>query len=402
MMSLSPEFSLVAACTIWPPSDRRDEAIRSAAAQPLSWTHFLRVARRHRVVGLVHDGLDRTKPDMAPEIARELSSQTTARVLESLAMAAEAVRLQRLFDNAGVEVLFLKGSALAMLAFGNLGLRESKDIDLLVSNYDLPAAVDLITGVGYRRFDPPMDISDNQLQMLMSLRRDLGFFNEQTGLHLELHWRPFLNPYAADVSSIMAKSQVVLLTGTAGVQTLGEEDLFTYLCVHGALHWWTQLKWLADIGAIIAVAADDKVERLCQAAEAKGAGRAAAQAMRLCQRVLYAGLPPSLSTQYAHSTTVRWLEKTAINAMTAGRGEIDRHELRFGTTRGSLSALLLRRNWRYRLTELRTLLINESDILALRLPRQLNFLYPIIRFPLWIWRHVRKRQADQSQPTSSK
>ena len=50
--SLSPEFRLVAACAMWPPSDRRTEAIRAAAAEPLDWPRFLRVARRHQVIGL--------------------------------------------------------------------------------------------------------------------------------------------------------------------------------------------------------------------------------------------------------------------------------------------------------------------------------------------------------------
>ena len=47
-------------------------------------------------------------------------------------MAAETVRLQRLFDEAGLPLLILKGASLAMLAYGNLGMRSAKDIDLLI------------------------------------------------------------------------------------------------------------------------------------------------------------------------------------------------------------------------------------------------------------------------------
>ena len=123
---------------MWPPSDRRTEAIRAAAAGPLDWARFLRVVRRHRVLGLVHDGLMRARPDVPPEVAREISAQAATLVRENLAMAAEAVRLQRLFDDAGLPVLFLKGASLAVLAYGNLGLRGGKDIDLLVSPETLP------------------------------------------------------------------------------------------------------------------------------------------------------------------------------------------------------------------------------------------------------------------------
>ena len=81
--------------------------------------------------------------------------------------------------------------------------------------------------------------------------------------------------------------------GLQGLRTLGEEDLFAYLCMHGALHWWNRLKWLADVNALLASTPEDGVERLVRAAEARGAGRAAAQALLLCQRLL-ADAPPRL------------------------------------------------------------------------------------------------------------
>ena len=92
-MTMSPEFRLAAACVMWPPSDHRIEAIRSAASAPLDWPRLLRVAMRHRVVGLVHDGLTRAQPGVPPEIAYEIG-QSAQRVGENLAMAAEALRLQ--------------------------------------------------------------------------------------------------------------------------------------------------------------------------------------------------------------------------------------------------------------------------------------------------------------------
>ena len=174
--------------------------------------------------------------------------------------------------------------------------------------------------------------------------------------------------------------------------TLGEEDLFAYLCMHGALHWWNRLKWLADVNALLAAAPNASgVERLFHAAEARGAGRAAAQALVLCQRLLGTRLPAHLTTAIGHSATERWLEATALSAMTRGHGERDPHEARFGTTRGSLSTFLLSDSWRYRLAELSSHLINQADALAFPLPQSLWFLYPFLRLPLWAWRHARRK-----------
>src|SRR5262245_34352051 len=284
--SFSPEFQLAAACAMWPPSDRRTEAIRTAVAGPLDWPRFLRVTRRHQLIGLVHEGLTQVQPDVPSEIASEISVESAMLIRENLSIARESLRLQRLFDDADLPVLFVKGVALSVLAFGNIGLRASKDIDLLVAYETLPAATTLILRAGYRRFDPPAEVSDAKLRLLMPLRKDLGFIHEATGLQIELHWRLFLNPHAMAETLITAASRIVPLSGAAGLRTLGEENLFAYLCMHGALHWWYRLKWLADVNALLASTPEDDIERFVQAAQVRGVGRAATQALLLCQKLL--------------------------------------------------------------------------------------------------------------------
>jgi Uncharacterised nucleotidyltransferase len=383
----SPEFRLAAACSMWPPSDRRTEAIHAAVSGPLDWARVLRVAKRHQVISLIHEGLTQSQPDVPPEIADEIGTQAAALVGENLAMARESMRLQRLFDEADLPVLFVKGPALAVLAFGNLGLRSGQDIDILVPYEALPAATAVISRAGYRRFDPPPNIGDAQLRLVMLLRKDLGFVHQSTGLRIELHWRLFLNPHAMAERSFTAASRVVPLSGAAGVRTLGEDDLFAYLCMHGALHWWNRLKWLADVNALLASTPQNGVERFVRAAETRGVGRAAALALLLCRKLFQTPLPASLTATLDKSITMRWLETTALKAMTMGQGKHDPHEVRFGTTRGSLSTFLLNRSWRYQLAELGIHLTNPTDALTIPLPEPLQFLYPVLRLPLWAWRH---------------
>jgi hypothetical protein len=375
---------------MWPPADRRSDAIRAAAARTIDWPRFLGVVRRHQVVGLVNEGLTRAKVDAPPEIAREISVEAAMLVRENLAQARESLRLQRLFDDADLPVLFLKGASLAVLAFRNLGLRAGKDIDLLISDATLSAATALLLRVGYRRFDPP-NISESQLRMLMPLRKDIGFVHQVTGLRIELHWRLFLNPHAMSDASIMAEPRVVLVARSAGLRTLGEEDLFAYLCVHGALHWWNRLKWLADINALLVAATEENIKRLVGAAEARGAGLATAQALLLCRDIFGMPVPQQLLATFNNSATVRWLKATALNAISGGRGEKDPHDIRFGTTRGSLSTLLVSQSWRYRLAEMNLQLTNHTDVLTVPLPERLRFLYPLLRLPLWLRRHVIRR-----------
>src|SRR6516225_294711 len=154
----SPEFLLATACAMWPPSDRRTAAIHNAAARPLDWSRFLGLAYRHQIIGLAHHGLTHARPDVPTAIVRDIEKKAMALVRQDLEMARESLRLQRLFDDADLPVLFIKGAALAMLAFGNLGLRSGQDIDLLVPYESLSEATALILRAGYHRFDPAPDI----------------------------------------------------------------------------------------------------------------------------------------------------------------------------------------------------------------------------------------------------
>src|SRR4030095_633160 len=122
------------------------------------------------------------------------------------------------------------------------------------------------------------------------------------GLRIELHWRLFLNAHAMVEASIMAASRVVPLTGTTGLRTMGQEDLFAYLCMHGALHWWNRLKWIADVNALLAASSEARIEHLFHAAELRGTGRAAAQSMMLCRRLFGANLPSTLMSQFDKSS----------------------------------------------------------------------------------------------------
>jgi hypothetical protein len=184
------------------------------------------------------------------------------------------------------------------------------------------------------------------------------------------------NPVIGPLRTVVLSKQVVL-------RTLEEDDLFAYLCAHGAVHCWFRLKWLADIGALLSRQSDGGVERLYQAAAARDVGRPAAQAILLCRRLLGTTLPDRLITALRKETSVQWLEAMAMQAVTA---DLEPTEQRFGTTWNNLSLFLLKRDWRYWLTELDNHLTSPVDILRLPLPKQLRVLYPVLRLPLWLWR----------------
>jgi Uncharacterised nucleotidyltransferase len=387
--AIPQEFLLAAACCRWPPSAERNEAVRSAATPSIDWKRFLRVAARHRIIGLANDALRRADIETPQAVKTELAIAARELARTNLEYAAEAFRLCRLFTQESLSMAVLKGAPLALLAYGNLALRHSRDIDVIVRPEDLDDAIALLERGGYRR----------SASAGPAVRREgrwdnkpIDLLHTKSGSAIELHWEPFTNPHllVAPLGTV-----AVPLPGGGSLTTLRPDDLFAYLCAHGAKHGWFRLKWLADIGALLAAEDGDGIARLYGCARARGVDRPAAQALLLSARLLATPLPAGLAAALRRQRIVTVLERTALRSMVAGAAETEPTALPFGTTRIALAGFLIGRGWRYPVAAAREALASEDDRRAFPLPDRLQFLYPILRAPLWFWRRARAHRRAQ-------
>ena len=80
-------------------------------------------------------------------------------------------------------------------------------------------------------------------------------FNGREGLGaVDVHWTmtPHAYPFAPSETAVRARAVNATLRGES-VPTLAPDDLFLYLCVHGAKHGWCQFGWICDIAQLLAV-----------------------------------------------------------------------------------------------------------------------------------------------------
>jgi hypothetical protein len=348
-MELPREFAFLVACCRWPRSPAGDEEVRALAAGA-DWDAVLAAAGRHRVEGFVHDAVTRSAVAPPPTVAGRLAAQASGIARENLFYAAEALRLSLRFAGAGIAHLFVKGVTLNVLAFGTLALKRSCDIDLLVEPEDYAAACATLGEADYSCFHPPgADLG--AILRYAAAEKDSAWRHEPTGIKLELHQRLTVNPMLLpDVGARSPSLDVAIAPGVT-LPTLARNELFAYLCVHGALTAWSRLKWLVDLAALVSGADEDGLERLCRRAAALAPGRATAQALLLAERLFGIRLPASLSEELRADRANRYLERAAIHAMTAGGArEIDEQPL--ASARLNLSVLMLQPGWRYKAAEI--------------------------------------------------
>jgi hypothetical protein len=382
--ALAPEFFLAAACCRWPPSEARNAAVRSTAASVTDWNQFLWLVRRQRVAGLVHDALLLAGIDSPSATAKKLGAWAARITRRNSVLAAETVRLQRVLKTADIPVLVLKGVALAQLAYGSLGAKHARDIDLLVPPERAETAMRLLEREGYILASPARHLSDRQRHWVVRYAREVELVHSDSHLIVELQWRVMDNPLLLQDVNAHSAAQSVPLSDGATVQTLAQEDLFAYLCVHGAHHAWSRLKWLADVNALVANDAD--IGRLYRHAQRIGAGLCAGQGLLLCQRLFALNLPKPLVDELGANQRVKKLMTIALDAMTAPRAETEADGGVAGVMRIVRTQFLLGQGWAFYAAQIRAMAAGPADVIRFPLPMPLHFLYPLLRLPLWLWR----------------
>lgn len=120
------------------------------------------------------------------EILYEMRATTAKRLRWNRVIGLAAMDVAEKLSLAGINTMILKGAPLAVFAYGAAGLRDVKDIDLLVSPDDAFRAGELLTSLGYLC---EIDIDWlNQKSVLRALRQ-LTFRAMNGALEVDLHWK---------------------------------------------------------------------------------------------------------------------------------------------------------------------------------------------------------------------
>lgn len=390
---LTPDMRLLAACARWPRTPAREAAIAEAAGDPrLDWDAFTQAVGRHRVAGFAADGLGRIEGSVPPAVLKSVRALASNDTMLNLRFAGEAVRLVERLCAAGIPVQVLKGAALMAQAYGSLSVRQSRDLDLLTPVSRIDQADQICVSAGYERLQPPPGAGAAELKAWLRWRKDYIYRHSTLGLTLELHFRPTLSPLQAERLDLWSGCRPVEIQNGLTLPAADGEALYAYLCLHGALCAWFRLKWLTDIAALTSDLSGDALESLHAAAETRGAGRASGQALLLVEALFDRPLPPALRARLMGDWRIRRLARFAFKVLTDPR---EPQAVRFRSTAIELARPLLVDDPRVWLHDMLAWTIDWPLVFALKLPRPLWFLYPLLRGPAWV---ARKLSVGRAKP----
>ena len=369
----SPESALLLTCARASLDDAQKNRIQQLVSGSLDWDLVLQLADRHGLQPLLHSHLNAVCPDLVPAEPRQLLRLAFQRVSAlNILLTHELEKLLTLFADNDVRAVPYKGPALALQLYGNVALRQFSDLDILVHPRDVLRARDLLLTEGYAQLPP---LTDVQQAVLLRTQCNLPFTRDHNRMIVELHWTvsapAFARPFETD--DFWSRLQDAKLEATA-IKVPASEDLLLALCIHGSKHLWERLAWVCDIAGLIATQPDLNWEELVSRARSTGSERMLFLGLRLAADLLDAPLPKHVESALNADGSVAALARDVVRDLFTP-----------ALTRTGISGyfrfqLRARRRVRDKLNYLRfTFMPNEEDLVRLKLPPALTFIYYLVR-----------------------
>ncbi|HEX2782460.1 MAG TPA: nucleotidyltransferase family protein [Ilumatobacteraceae bacterium] len=242
-------------------ADARDELRPLVDAAPM---HALPAAAGlHRVAGTVLRGLDGVTgvPD---NVRAELGVRRTQSALHHLRVVGALSQIARVFDEAELSWVVMKGPVVAGLFYPDVGDRTYGDLDLLLDRRDFALGMQLLEDLGYEHGIHNWALAERMLAGQVSLTSPL--------VSIDLHWHLHYShedrrPFAIDPEAMVGRARRVVVSGV-NVPTLDPVDTLLMLAFHAARSDGHRLVWHKDVERALAVEQPDLDElvRRCRSA----------------------------------------------------------------------------------------------------------------------------------------
>jgi len=280
---------LLAACSEISRQEKTDR-LRQLAHEPIRWKLLFDLADRHGTRPLLHQALVDVEEVVPAEEMSALQQSYQTNLHKALFLSRELIRIVDRLSAAGIEVMPYKGLALAEVVYGDIALRQSGDIDLLIHPQDFPRIRDAVCQLGYT---PHLNLSPAEERAYLQSGYECSFDGEAGPNLLEVQWaiQPRFYAIDFDMDGVFRRAAAVTIAGHA-MKTPSSEDLLLILAAHAAKHEWGRLVWLCDIARIMSLPTLNWSWIESQTT-VLGIVRIVSVSMLLANRMLGAAIPPA-------------------------------------------------------------------------------------------------------------
>jgi hypothetical protein len=315
-------------------SDAKEEVARTAL-DVTQWDLVANLASEHRVSGFVLPALHDADRADAAAAAVKLQDSLFRNVAEVALLDSELERLVKTLRGADIDVIVLKGPALARSVYRAPYLRQYDDIDVAVAANDIGRATIALTSAGYERI---VNADRGDPRFLLQFRSVI------TKALIELHADP-LQLGLAPVCESDRWSRAEPLPHLDGALMLAPCDQIVHLAVHAHKHGYRRLIWLKDLDLLVRSPRRIDWDLVVSTALREGVDGPVWYALSVTRELLHTPLPPGLLARLAPALLIRviyrWIWPRRRLARLQGRSHWRAVQFEPGSLRGMLPSLLL-------------------------------------------------------------
>jgi len=279
--------------------------LRQLLRSDLDWEYLVASAHHHCLTPLLYFHLNAVGQSMVPRnVISRLEGANYRNTQSSLFLTGQLVQILECLEENGIRAIPFKGPTLALRVYGDVGLRQFGDLDILVHRKDILKVKELLISRGFKS---TLELTGTQQAALLRFDCAYNFDNKQ-GVALDVHW-DFVERYFSfdiDVSRVWDRLEPVTISGKQ-LQTLSAEDLLLILCLHGFTHQWERLGWICDVASLIDSRKDLNWQRILENATTLGVRGILSLGLLLAGDLLDASIPPEVSKSLQPDARVKKL-----------------------------------------------------------------------------------------------
>ena len=288
-----PEEKILLCCAHTASEAEKRSRLKRLLASDLDWEYLFSQAEKHGLLCLLLRSLGGLKKLVPEPILDRLQEYYRFSLDRSIRLTRKLFEVLDLAERQGVRILPLKGPPLAVLLYGELALRPTGDVDVLVSAADWETLDQTLIDSGCEAAET------NRGGSSASSPKDLfhSVYIDRDGLRVELHWalaQPDLG-FLYSFEELWEESRTIYLAGRQ-VSFLGPEQSLLVLCLHLGRHGWRRLLWLRDIASSANQESIDW-EKLLRLSRLYGAERTLLPSLKLAKELLGARVPERVPVQ---------------------------------------------------------------------------------------------------------
>lgn len=358
----------------------------------IDWKKFLDFTIHHRVYPLLASKLQSFDDGLIPQfVIQTVSVFYKKNIFKMLQLSGEMDQLAKAFNTNDIKAIFLKGPMLGHEIYGDISLRTCGDLDLLIPIEDLDIMHKLLEINGY--------VKDDYIQTVLGdwkwRHHHVTYHHTTKNIKVEIHWR--LNPGPGkepNFKELWERKRISSISNSP-IYFLGREDLFLFLVSHGARHGWSRLRWLIDIQKMTGQTMD--FQEINSLVKKHNNFHVVGQSIILSSQLLDANVTKEMQ-RFIKNNRSKSLAQGAIfyfRKMVNLHNEPLQKDVSLYHGRYLYSLMSLQQKVLFILSYLYPYHI---DTVTLPLPKNLHFLYFILRPFLCLWRKARKQELSLEEP----